>query len=159
LNFHHAPTLYNSANTVYWWCFHSVDKQSCQLFKSGNGLILLCCLVGFIALSVLGDGKKGKLSKGRFGKEREKGVARQQSIKQIRSPQPNSVSLYIGRPSNSPFEKQPLYLPDAQRGIAVCGGPGSGKTFSVIDPAIRSAIDQGFPAIVYDLSIRHRLNG
>ncbi|MBW4639393.1 MAG: type IV secretion system DNA-binding domain-containing protein [Gloeocapsa sp. UFS-A4-WI-NPMV-4B04] len=119
-------------------------------FKSGNGLILLCCLVGFIALSILGDGKKGKLSKGRFGKGREKGAAQQQSIKQMRSPQPNSVSLYIGRPSNSPFEKQPLYLPDAQRGIAVCGGPGSGKTFSVIDPAIRSAIDQGFPAIVYD---------
>lgn len=29
-------------------------------FKSGNGLILLCCLIAFIALSVLGDGKKGK---------------------------------------------------------------------------------------------------
>jgi type IV secretory pathway TraG/TraD family ATPase VirD4 len=40
--------------------------------------------------------------------------------------------------------------PDAQRGIAVCGGPGSGKTFSVIDPAVRSAINQGFPIILYD---------
>lgn len=118
--------------------------------KSGNGLILLCCLVAFIAFSALGGGKNGQLSKGRLGKNKEKSVARQQSLKQMRSRLPNAVSLYIGKPSNSLFEQQPLHLPDAQRGIAVCGGPGSGKTFSVIDPAIRSAIDQGFPAIVYD---------
>ena len=43
-----------------------------------------------------------------------------------------------------------LYVPDAQRGTAVVGGPGSGKTFSAIDPLIRSAINQGFPTIVYD---------
>ncbi len=44
----------------------------------------------------------------------------------------------------------PVYIPDVQRGIAVMGGAGSGKTFSVIDPLIRSSIDQGFPTIVYD---------
>jgi type IV secretory pathway TraG/TraD family ATPase VirD4 len=43
-----------------------------------------------------------------------------------------------------------LYVPDAQRGISVCGAAGSGKTFSVIDPLIRSSLDQGFPTIVYD---------
>jgi len=43
-----------------------------------------------------------------------------------------------------------LYIPDAQRGIAVCGAPGSGKTFSVIDPSLRSAVDQGHPIILYD---------
>jgi type IV secretory pathway TraG/TraD family ATPase VirD4 len=30
------------------------------------------------------------------------------------------------------------------------GGPGSGKTFSVIDQALLSAIDQGFPVLLYD---------
>ncbi len=44
----------------------------------------------------------------------------------------------------------PVYVPDVQRGVAVMGGAGSGKTFSVIDPLIRSSIDQGFPTIVYD---------
>jgi Rad3-related DNA helicase len=29
-------------------------------------------------------------------------------------------------------------------------GTGSGKTYGVIDPAIRSAINQGFPIILYD---------
>jgi type IV secretory pathway TraG/TraD family ATPase VirD4 len=43
-----------------------------------------------------------------------------------------------------------LYVPDAQRGVAVIGAAGSGKTFSVIDPLIRSAFDQGFPMCLYD---------
>ena len=32
----------------------------------------------------------------------------------------------------------------------MAGAPGSGKTFSVIDPAIRSALRSGYPIIVYD---------
>ncbi len=43
-----------------------------------------------------------------------------------------------------------VFVPDIQRGVAVMGGAGSGKTFSVIDPLIRSSIDQGFPTYVYD---------
>jgi type IV secretory pathway TraG/TraD family ATPase VirD4 len=43
-----------------------------------------------------------------------------------------------------------LYVPDAQRGIAVLGAAGSGKTFSVIDPLCRSTLDQGFPMLLYD---------
>jgi len=43
-----------------------------------------------------------------------------------------------------------LYIPDVQRGMAICGAPGSGKTFSVIDPSLRSAVDQGHPIILYD---------
>lgn len=48
------------------------------------------------------------------------------------------------------IENQRLYIPDVQRGIAVCGAPGSGKTFSVIDPSLRSAVDQGHPILLYD---------
>ena len=43
-----------------------------------------------------------------------------------------------------------LYLPDVQRGTAVCGAPGSGKTYSIIDPVLRSAIEQGHPTVLYD---------
>ncbi len=43
-----------------------------------------------------------------------------------------------------------IFIPDGQRGTTVCGAPGSGKTFSVIDPMIRSVIDQGFPICLYD---------
>jgi type IV secretion system protein VirD4 len=41
-------------------------------------------------------------------------------------------------------------IPQAQQSIAIAGAPDSGKTFSIIDPAIRSAIAQGFPILVYD---------
>jgi hypothetical protein len=52
-----------------------------------------------------------------------------------------------------------LYVPDAQRGIAVLGAAGSGKTFSVIDPLIRSSLDQGFPWCCMTSSIQLKLNG
>ncbi len=46
----------------------------------------------------------------------------------------------------------PTYLiPSAERGISICGSPGSGKTFSAVDPAIRSAIDQELSIILYDV--------
>ncbi|MBD2093334.1 type IV secretory system conjugative DNA transfer family protein [Microcoleus sp. FACHB-1515] len=43
-----------------------------------------------------------------------------------------------------------VWLPDAQRSALVLGAPGSGKTFSVIDPAIESAFQQGVPCLIYD---------
>ncbi len=43
-----------------------------------------------------------------------------------------------------------ISLPNLVPGVAVMGQPGSGKTFSVIDPALRSAVDQGYPIILYD---------
>ena len=43
-----------------------------------------------------------------------------------------------------------INLPYANEGGSVAGAPGSGKTFSVIDPAIRSALRNGYPIIVYD---------
>ncbi|MEM1759888.1 MAG: type IV secretion system DNA-binding domain-containing protein [Thermofilaceae archaeon] len=43
-----------------------------------------------------------------------------------------------------------LYLPDSQRGTMVCGAPGSGKTFSIIDPLLRSAVELGYPIVLYD---------
>ena len=43
-----------------------------------------------------------------------------------------------------------LWIPDTQRSIMVVGAPGSGKTFSAIDPMIRSVVEQGHPIILYD---------
>jgi type IV secretory pathway TraG/TraD family ATPase VirD4 len=54
-----------------------------------------------------------------------------------------------------PESEDRLYFPDVQRGVFVCGAPGSGKTFSLINPLIRSSIDQGFPIALYDLKYSH----
>lgn len=43
-----------------------------------------------------------------------------------------------------------IWIPDTQRSVMVVGAPGSGKTFSAIDPAIRSVVEQGYPLVLYD---------
>lgn len=43
-----------------------------------------------------------------------------------------------------------LFLPDMQRGSAIFGASGTGKSFSVLTPMIRSALDQEITTTVYD---------
>ena len=134
-----------------------------NLLNSGSGLAILGCLVLLVALTLLdkgGKARKGKLAKGRFGGARERRAAQVKALSQIREQQHNEVAIYLGRPNNpnlsSPFQlassrfKNSLFLPDAQRGLSVVGGPGTGKTASVIDQTVLSVMDQGFPLILYD---------
>jgi type IV secretory pathway TraG/TraD family ATPase VirD4 len=118
----------------------------------GTSLTVGAVAVGFGIVAWSGrNAKKGRLASAKFGGAPEKKAARKLTLKQMKERKKNAVSLYVGRQGDG----QPmLCLPDAQKGTAVCGAPGSGKTFSVIDPAIRSAIDQGFPLVVYDFKYR-----
>lgn len=43
-----------------------------------------------------------------------------------------------------------IWIPDTQRSQMVVGAPGSGKTFSAIDPMLRSIVEQGYPIMLYD---------
>jgi type IV secretory pathway TraG/TraD family ATPase VirD4 len=121
-----------------------------------SGLILLCVALGLIAIQVMGGGgKSGKIARGSLSSGKEKTKARKKALKQLKARVPNSVALYVGslkrnKSGKITGSKKSLFLADAQRGIAVAGGPGSGKTFSIINPVIRSALDEGHPALVYD---------
>ena len=84
--------------------------------------------------------KKGKISTGRFGGGSEKRTALTIARQQRKQRKHNRITL------RASF----LEIPEVQQGIAVCGAPNSGKTYSIIDPAIRDAIRQGFPIVVYD---------
>lgn len=143
-----------------------IPKSLSDILYSPMGLLLLLS-VGALALVRIIEGSKGgrkaNLARARWAGRREKTVARQVACQQIRDHLHNRVSLYIGTPRGAqveivndkrriylPEDPSRLYLPEAQRGILVCGGPGSGKTFSAINPLIRSAIDQGLPIILYD---------
>lgn len=158
----------------------STGNQLIHQLKSPTGLTLLGCLVAVVAFQVMGGGtKKGKIATSYWGGGKEKARAAVLAKKQIAAVSRNNVALYIGTPSfvrerlraewqqkgliKTPtppaWQKQlgkflhsssTLYVPDAQRGIAAIGAAGSGKTFSVIDPLIRSALDQGFPVCLYD---------
>jgi type IV secretory pathway TraG/TraD family ATPase VirD4 len=137
--------------------------------SSTNGLLLLICVAGFGFLFLLEQGtggkKKNKLASGRWCSSKDKASARKIARSQIAYRKRNALTLYINCPTitrkgnplkdgklNLRFanEGRTVYVPDVQRGVSVIGAPGVGKTFTVIDPLIRSTINQGFPLVLYD---------
>jgi type IV secretion system protein VirD4 len=110
-----------------------------NLADSGMGTILLGMLLMLAAMK-LTQSKTGKISTGRFGQGAEKRSAQRIAQQQRKQRKAHRVSFKSGK----------LNIPEAQQGIAVCGAPNSGKTYSIIDPVIRDAIGQGFPIVVYD---------
>jgi type IV secretion system protein VirD4 len=110
-----------------------------DLLTSGTGTILLG-MAALMAVMKLTQSKTGKISTGRFGQGPEKRSVQRTSKQQRKQRKAHRVSFKAGS----------LNIPEAQQGIAVCGAPNSGKTYSIIDPVIRDAIGQGFPIVVYD---------
>ena len=128
-----------------------------QTLKGTNGIllgVLVLALVGFQIFGGNGNGGKGKIARGSLSSAKEKTRAKKRAIKQLGEKKHNAVGLYVGTPKRNKKGNitggKTLFLPDAQRGIAVAGAPGSGKTFSIINPVIRAALDEGYPALVYD---------
>jgi type IV secretory pathway TraG/TraD family ATPase VirD4 len=132
---------------------------------------------GLLTLVVLGiggywlmteDRHKKRMASAHWAGGREKSAARKVAIKQINERRRDGLTTWINTPIIKTLEKprerdgkvvkrydispqaNTVFIPDGQRGTTVCGAPGSGKTFSVIDPMIRSVIDQGFPICLYD---------
>jgi type IV secretory pathway TraG/TraD family ATPase VirD4 len=140
-----------------------------QQFWNPQGMMTLAILgvSGYFILG--GDGnKRGRMASARWAGGVEKRAARKVAIKQINERRRDGLTTWINTPMihrlKQPVERQgkiikrynikpqsnTIFIPDGQRGTMVCGAPGSGKTFSVIDPMVRSVIDQGFPICLYD---------
>ncbi|PSR19305.1 transfer complex protein TrsK [filamentous cyanobacterium CCP3] len=120
----------------------SILRDTAQPFlDSGMGTLLLGLVVLWVGMSLFGNStNKNKLATGRFAGKAERRRAKALGRKQQQQKHPAKVPLKAGD----------LDIPQAQQSIVVAGAPDSGKTYSIIDPAIRSAIDQGFPIAVYD---------
>jgi type IV secretory pathway TraG/TraD family ATPase VirD4 len=111
----------------------------------------------FIATSFMGDGagsERRLLARSRKGGKADEKAAKKTAFEQMRKRKHNKVSLCtqsVDR-SQEKYKTKPgaMFVTDAQRGIAAIGASSSGKTYSVIDPLIRSAVEQGFPTIIYD---------
>lgn len=123
-----------------------------------NGALLLgmFAVFGIFKLLFGESNNKNKIASGYWGGAKETKSALKKATKQIKSPKCDSAALYIGRHKFKGRKQEkgsggsPIYVPDVQRGSAVIGAPGSGKSFSAINPMIYSTIDQGFPLILYD---------
>ncbi|HEY9799076.1 MAG TPA: type IV secretion system DNA-binding domain-containing protein [Leptolyngbyaceae cyanobacterium] len=155
-----SKSLVNSTAKNQEWSFeqlqdpnNSIGKYTHQLLTP-NGLTVLSLLGAYILMKVFfGEGNKKKIATSYWGGRKETARAKKKALLQIEKPQCDSAALYIGKHKfKGSLERNslPFYIPDVQRGTAVIGAPGSGKTFSAINPMIYSAIDQGFPIIAYD---------
>ena len=114
-------------------------------------------LVLFFVSSFLGDGTgsdRRLLARSRKGGKADEKAAKRTAFKQMQERRHNKVSLCTQSVDTSgkcyKTGTGAMFVTDAQRGTAAIGASSSGKTYSVIDPLIRSAVEQGFPTIIYD---------
>ena len=120
--------------------------------------LLVSCSVLFIvailAENFSGNGKN-VLGTGKWAEQKHKNFARKRSLEQIKNKRHDEVTLWINSPKISEEgkitgDKDTVWLPDAARGMSIIGGSGTGKSFTVTKPTLRSAIAQGLPTMLLD---------
>lgn len=131
-------------------------------FISKEGVILVGLLL-FAKVASLFSHRKTHLTSARWIGVREKLAGVREAKRQMKSKSYKDVCLWIGSPPKwqtkwimpeliTFFTGYPptLYLPGANGSIKVTGKPESGKTFSVINPLLASAIEQSYPILLLD---------
>jgi len=122
-----------------------------DLFTQPAMLGMFGLLAVVLVLNAL-QGGNNDLASARWAKGGDKRRARKRARKQIASGKANDACLWIGQsPEKSGlFRSSGIAVPDANQSAAILGRPKSGKTFSAIDPMVRSAIEQGMSVVLYD---------
>jgi type IV secretory pathway TraG/TraD family ATPase VirD4 len=136
----------------------AVLKYLLDLITQNQELSTLAVL-GFIfwVYTLFKPKKKAGLATSYWAGKEEFRNAKRRAQKQQADRKVYPISLSIGKPKTlclkeqkEPNYKQQTYWFSDLNAVAVVGAPDSGKTYSIIDPFIRSAIDQGFPTLLYD---------
>ena len=131
--------IVSTVQTIYMPVLAAANLQT-MLWENKEIVFLIALLVVMQVLNQrLQNGLGGQFTTGRFANRREIKTA-ERLWQQQRDSKGLTAALKVGQ----------INLPYANEGGSVAGAPGSGKTFSVIDPAIRSALRNGYPIIVYD---------
>jgi type IV secretion system protein VirD4 len=136
-----------------------------QQYNNPQGWMMLGGLLVVLLLLRITGSSQGKITTGKLCGTAEKLAATSLSLQQIRDRKPNKVTLWSGTPRywaqgagrglmtrvQTLLGASPtVWFPSAERGTLVIGAPGSGKTYSTIDRLIESAMQQGFPILLYD---------
>ncbi len=114
-----------------------IQPLASPMFIGYFGLMVLLAM-----LSVFSQGSRKKISDVRWVSGGEIRAGKKRGRKQIRKQKPNEIALE--------FERG-LVLGDLQPAMAVVGKSRIGKTRSVIDPGIKSGIDQDWTMFVLDV--------
>ena len=113
-------------------------------------LLLLLSSAGIGLAQLLEErGGKRKGERAHLAGRQEKSKAQHAAFAQMRAPRPDSAAYCLGRPKSAE-DTSVLPIPDAQQSTMVIGAPGVGKTVSVLQPAILSCLEQGFPMLLFD---------
>lgn len=136
-----------------------------QQFNNPQGWTMMGGLLFVLLLLQISGTGKGKITTGKVCGISEKLAATNLALKQIKEHKHNKVTLWSGTPRYWVKSKwrglmanlqtmlgaaPTVWFPNAERGTLVIGAPGSGKTYSTIDRMLESAMQQGFPILLYD---------
>jgi type IV secretion system protein VirD4 len=136
-----------------------------QQYNNPQGWMMVGGLLVVLVLLRISGSSKGKITTGKLCGTAEKLAATSLSIKQIKGRKHNKVTLWSGTPrywakgawrglmtgvQTLLGASSTVWFPSSERGTLVIGAPGSGKTYSTIDRMLESAMQQGFPILLYD---------
>jgi type IV secretory pathway TraG/TraD family ATPase VirD4 len=136
-----------------------------QQYNNPQGWMMIGGILLVILLLQISGTGKGKITTGKVSGISEKLAATNLALKQIKEHKHNKVTLWSGTPRywvkgkwrgllaniQTMLGAAPtVWFPNAERGTLVIGAPGSGKTYSTIDRMLESAMQQGFPILLYD---------
>ena len=131
------------------WLFKTPMEMHVYMFSLNTLLYMVASIVGVvlvhIALDNISKFLKEGLLKDRFNFENE-------SFEQCKDLQTNdySVNIPMRYYYKGKFRKGWVNIVNPFRGTWVVGTPGSGKTFSIIEPFIRQHSEKGFAVVLYD---------
>ncbi|MFN6538207.1 MAG: type IV secretory system conjugative DNA transfer family protein [Nostoc sp. EkiNYC01] len=136
-----------------------------QQYNNPQGWMMIGGILLVILLLQISSTGKGKITTGKVCGVSEKLAATNLALKQIKEHKHNKVTLWSGTPRywvkgkwrgllaniQTMLGAAPtVWFLNAERGTLVIGAPGSGKTYSTIDRMLESAMQQGFPILLYD---------
>ena len=131
------------------WLFKTPMEMHVYMFSLNTLLYMATSIIGVvlvhIALDNISKFLKEGLLKDRFNFENE-------SFEQCKDLQTNDYSVNIAMRYyyKGKFRKGWVNIVNPFRGTWVVGTPGSGKTFSIIEPFIRQHSEKGFAVVLYD---------
>ena len=131
------------------WLFKTPMDMHVYIFSLNTLLYMVTSIIGVvlvhIALDNISKFLKEGLLKDRFNFENE-------SFEQCKDLQTNdySVNIPMRYYYKGKFRKGWVNIVNPFRGTWVVGTPGSGKTFSIIEPFIRQHCEKGFAVVLYD---------
>ena len=131
------------------WLFNTPMEMQVYMFSLNTLLYMAASIIGVVLVHIALDNismfLKDGLLKDRFNFENE-------SFEQCKDLQTNdySVNIPMRYYYKGKFRKEWVNIVNPFRGTWVVGMPGSGKTFSIIEPFIRQHSEKGFALVLYD---------